>query len=54
MVKWGVQWVASSRATSPWILQDEEDKLDCLCEKLSITNSQGGEEYPTEHKMKEG
>jgi hypothetical protein len=31
-----------------------EDQLDRSCEKLSITQSQGGEEYPTYNKKKKG
>ena len=34
--------------------KDEENKLDWSCEKLSIANNQGEQEYPTNHKMKAG
>jgi hypothetical protein len=36
--------------------KDGEDHLDLLCEKLKkeITLSQGGKEYPTYRKKKEG
>jgi len=30
--------------------KDGEDQLDRLCEKLSITQSKRGEEYPTYNK----
>ena len=35
--------------------KDGEDQLDRSCEKLrSVTQSQGGQEYPTHNKRKEG
>jgi len=34
--------------------KDGNDHLDRSCEKLSVTKSQGGEEYPTYSKQKEG
>jgi len=34
--------------------KDGEDMLDRSCEKWSVTKSQGGEEYPTYTKVKEG
>jgi hypothetical protein len=33
--------------------KDEEEQLDQLCEKLSITQRQGGKEHPTYNKTKE-
>ena len=33
---------------------DREAQLDQSCKKWSITKSQGGEEYPTNNKQKEG
>jgi len=34
--------------------KDGEDLLDRSCEKWSVTQSQGGEKYPTYNKKKEG
>ena len=36
------------------VLKKDEDQLDRSCEKLSITYSEGGKEYPTYTKKKEG
>jgi hypothetical protein len=34
--------------------KDAEDQLVCSCDKLSITMSKGGEQYPTKNKKKKG
>jgi hypothetical protein len=34
--------------------KDGEDQLDQSCEKWSVTQNQGGKEYPTYNKKKKG
>jgi hypothetical protein len=34
--------------------KDGEEELDRSCEKISVTQSQGGKEYPTNNIKKEG
>jgi len=36
------------------LVKDGEEELDRSCEKRSVTQSQGGKEYPTDNKKEEG